>query len=320
MRWTVLIPQDIPEQAKALLENMGCTITRGTGHSEEDIIAAIPDCDALVARTAPITRTILEAGKKLRIISRYGVGVDNIDVAAAEELGIWVANTPEANSATVAEHTIALLLACAIDLVDSCIAQRAGDFNYRNQIMGTDLGGKTLGLVGLGRIGRHVAKIAGAGFGMHVLAYDPYIAEADVPAGVSLTKEWDRVFAEADFVSAHLPLSEKTARSIGAREFGLMKKNAWFVNCARGGVVAEDELVAALQAGEIAGAALDVFEKEPPDADNPLFAMKNVIVTPHSASFTSGSFARMGEHMAKNIQDVLNGGAPTWPVNRPKLA
>lgn len=317
MGFTVLIPQDIPAEGKQLLEQMGCTVKMGRGHTEQDIIADIADCEAVVTRTAPYTRAVLEAGKKLKIISRYGVGVDNIDLKAADELGIWVANTPQANSATVAEHAIAMMMACAIDLVNACVETRNGNFAYRNQVMGTDLGGKTLGIVGVGKIGAHMAKIASAGFGMRVIGYDPYVAADKAPAGVTMVKEWDAVFRDADFVSVHLPLTDKTRRAIGAREFGLMRKTAYFINCARGEVVAEQDLVAALRAGRIAGAALDVFDKEPPDADNPLFSMKNVVVTPHDASFTRESFARMGEHMAKNIQDVMSGNRPTWPVNKP---
>ena len=317
MSFSVLIPQDIPESAKALLRKMGCEVKMGRGQTESDIIADIADCDAVVTRTVPYTRAIFEAAKKLRIASRFGVGVDNIDINAATELGIWVANTPQANSATVAEHTIALILSLATDLVDSCAETRKGNFAYRNQVMGRDLGGKTLAIIGIGKIGSHLARIASAGFGMNVIAYDPFISSNQVPDYITLTPNREQAFRDADFVSLHLPLNDETRGCIGANEFSLMKKSSCLINCSRGEVVNEQALIAALQSGEIAGAALDVFEKEPPEADNPLLSMKNVIVTPHDASFTHEAFDRMGEHMAQNINDVISGRNPTWPVNNP---
>ena len=316
--WKILIPQDVPEEAKKELEEMGCVLTMGRGISENDIIADIGDADALVARTAPLTRRILEAAPKLKIISRFGVGVDNIDLEAAAKLGIWVANTPQANSATVAEHAVAMMLALATDLVDSCNATRNGNFTYRNQVMGIDLGGKTLSIVGLGRIGRHLAHICKNGFGMNVVAYDPFLPEGVSVDGVTMLDDWNRAFREGDFVSLHLPLNDNTRGSVGNKEFALMKKSAYFINCSRGEVVREADLIASIQAKEIAGAGLDVFETEPPDPANPLFSMPNVVVTPHDSSFTHESFRRMGQHMVQNIRDVFDGGAPTWPANKPE--
>ncbi len=314
----VLIPQDVPDAAKQMLVDLGCDIRMGRGIGEADIIADIADADFLVARTAPLTRSILQAATKLRLISRFGVGVDNIDLDAAAELGIWVANTPEANSATVAEHALAMMLACSIDLVNSCNETKKGNFAYRNQVMGTDLGGKTLSIIGLGRIGRRLAHIA-SGLSMRVIAYDPFIPRDQLQPGIEIVDDYDDAFRQADFVSLHLPLSENTRGSVGHKEFALMKRSAYFINCSRGEVVRESDLVAALEAGEIAGAGVDVFETEPPSQDNPLFQLPNVIATPHDASFTHEAFARMGEHMVQNIRDVLEGREPTWPVNRPAV-
>ena len=319
MGYTVLIPQDVPEEAKEELRQMGCVVKMGSGYSEADIIRDVVDCDALVARTAAFTRAVLEAGKKLKIVSRFGVGVDNVDLKAAEELGIWVANTPQANSTTVAEHALAMMMACAIDLVDSCNEMRKGNFAYRNKVLGTDLGGKTLGVLGLGKIGAHLAKIASAGLGMQVLAYDPFVEQAKAPVGVTMLTDRDALFQRADFISVHLPLCEETRGAVGARELSLMKETAYLINCARGEVIVESDLIEALKAKKIAGAALDVFEKEPPDVDNPLFAMPNVLVTPHDASFTKESFGRMGQHMVQNIKDVMAGNPPTWPANQPRF-
>jgi Phosphoglycerate dehydrogenase and related dehydrogenases len=313
----VLIPQDVPEQAKNALVGLGCAVRMGTGITEDALIADIGDADFVVARTAPYTRRVLEAARRLRCISRFGVGVDNIDLAAAATFGIWVANTPEANSATVAEHALAMMFACAIDLVNACNETKKGNFNYRNQVMGIDLGGKTLSIIGLGRIGRRLAVIAQA-LSMRVVAYDPFVPTGQEPGGVVMVDDYDQAFREADFLSLHLPLTENTRGSVGHREFALMKRSAYFVNCSRGEVVREADLIAALESGEIAGAAIDVFETEPPSSDNPLFRLPNVVVTPHDASFTHEAFGRMGEHMVHNIRDVLEGRVPTWPVNRPE--
>ncbi|MDR1535814.1 MAG: hydroxyacid dehydrogenase [Planctomycetota bacterium] len=316
MAYKVLIPQDIPPEAKALLERAGGEIKMGRGRAESDLIADIPDCEALVARTVPVTRAVLEAAGKLRIISRFGVGVDNIDLAAADSLGIWVANTPQANSLSVAEHVVALMLACATDLIAAGSEMRRGNFAYRDRVMGFELAGKTLGIVGLGRIGGALAKIAGDGLSMRIIAHDPYLKPELAPPGVEMAGEWDRVFREGDFVSLHLP-GGPGARKIGAREFALMKETAILVNCARGELVVEKDLLAALRSGRIGGAALDVFEKEPPDPDNPLLVLPNVVATPHDSSFTREAFRRMGEHMAKNIEEVMSGRRPAWPVNNP---
>lgn len=317
-KWKVLIPQDVPEEAKKELEDMGCVLKMGRGITEDAIIADIGDADALVARTAPITRRVLEAAPRLKIVSRFGVGVDNVDIDAATSMGIWVTNTPQANSATVAEHTVALMLALATDLVDSCNATRGGNFAYRNQVMGMDLGGKTLSIVGLGRIGRHLAQICKYGFGMNVIAYDPFLPEGTAVDGVTVIDDWNRAFREGDFVSLHLPLNDNTRGSVGNKEFALMKKTAYFINCSRGEIVRETDLIASIQAKEIAGAGLDVFEMEPPDPANPLFSLPNVVVTPHDSSFTHESFRRMGQHMVQNIREVFSGGAPAWPVNKPE--
>ncbi|MGE4283071.1 MAG: hydroxyacid dehydrogenase [Clostridia bacterium] len=320
MAYKVLIPQDIPQDSKKILIDLGYEVKMGKGITIEDIKADVVECDAIVARTAPLTKEIMESGKKLKVISRYGVGVDNIDLKAAEELGIWVTNAPVSNCTTVAEHTVIMMTACAIDLIKAHNDTRNGNYTAcRNQLMGMDLEGKVLGIIGIGKIGAHVAKIAMHGFGMKVLAYDPYVSPDKVMEGIEILKDWDRIFQTSDFISMHLPLSPATERIVGQKEFGMMKATAYFINCARGGIVDEKALIEALETKEIAGAALDVFSDEPPKEDNPLFKMEQVIVTPHTASFTKEAYDRMGEHMAKGIHEVFSGKKPTWPVNNPKL-
>ena len=318
-KYRVLIPQDIPESGKELLRRIDCEPVMGTGASEETIKREIRGCRALVARTAPITRAILEAADELAVISRFGVGVENIDIAAATERGVWVANTPQANSISVAEHAIAMLLACATNLVAADAQTKRGNFAFRNQTMGIELYGRTLGIAGLGRIGRHMARIAGPGLGMRVLAHDPYLARENAPEGVIMTDSLETLLADSDAVSLNFPATPETKASFGRRQFALMKPGALFINCSRGEVVVETDLAEALRAKRIAWAALDVFEPEPPAADNPLFSLPNVVATPHTASFTRGAFDRMAEHMVHNIANVLSGGKPAWPVNNPAV-
>lgn len=314
MTFKVLIPQDVAEEGKHYLRERGHELVIGSGISIDVLKEQIRDCDALLARTAPYPGEVLRAGKRLKVIGRHGVGVDNIDLRVADELGIVVTNTPEALASSVAEHVLGLIIALARNLVCLDRAVRQGDFAIRTRLFGVDLAGKTLGVMGLGRIGSCVARKAAAGLDMQVLGYDPYVAEESVPVGVRRVDDWEQMLRAADFVTIHLPLNEKTRGLIGAREFKLMKRTAYLVNTARGDIVNEDELVEALRAEEIAGAALDVYEKEPPAEGDPLFGLENVVLTPHNASLTKECMARMSLHAAIGIDEVLSGREPTWPV------
>ncbi len=317
MAYKVLIPQDIAEGGKKFLRDKGYEIKLGSGISVDQIAADAVDCDAILARTAPFPRKVFEAGAKVRVIGRHGVGVDNIDVAACTELGVWVTYAPESNSSSVAEHTIGLIVACAHNLVRCDREFRSGNFEIRNQLMGVDLEGKTIGLLGLGRIGRMVARKCLLGLGMKVIAYDPFVSSLPDLSDVTIVKELDRVLRESDFVSLHLPSNKDTRGIIGARELALMKPTAYFVNVARGELVQEAELIRVLKEKKIAGAALDVFEKEPPGKDNPLMGLDNVTLSPHNAALTREAALRMALHAAMGIDDVLSGRTPKWPVNKP---
>lgn len=317
MAYKVLIPQDIAEDGKKFLRDKGYEVKLGSGISVDQIAADAADCDAILARTAPFPRKVFEAGRKVRVIGRHGVGVDNIDVAACTELGVWVTYAPESNASSVAEHTVGLIVACAHNLVRCDREFRAGNFEIRNQLMGVDLEGKTVGLLGLGRIGRMVARKCLVGLGMKVIGYDPFVTSLPDLPGVAIVKEMDRVLRESDFVSLHLPSNKDTKGLIGARELGLMKPTAYFVNAARGELVQEAELIKVLKAKKIAGAGLDVFEKEPPGKDNPLMGLDNVTLTPHNAALTKEAALRMALHAAMGIDDVLSGRTPKWPVNKP---
>lgn len=315
MPYRVLIPEDITDAGKRYLLDRGYQIKMGTGSSEEQICRDVADCDAILARTAVYTRKILEAGKKLKVIGRHGVGTDNIDLAAATELGIQVTNAPDSNANSVAEHTIALILACASHLVSMDRYCRRGLWQNRTGLTTTEVRGKTLGIVGVGKTGRLVAEMAMNGLGMDVVAYNH--RPKPLPPGIQPAKSMEGVFSSADFVSLHIPATPQTVDSVGRSLFRLMKSSAFFINCSRGRIVREQDLYTALSEHWIQGAALDVFRREPPGPDNPLFALDNIIVSPHNAGLSDAAQDRMGLDAARGIDEVLSGRAPTWPVNRP---
>jgi D-3-phosphoglycerate dehydrogenase len=315
--YKVLIPQNVAEEGKNYLREQGYEIKMGSGVTNDDIAKDVTDCDAILARTAAFPAKVLEAGKRLKVIARHGVGVDNIDVPRATELGIWVTFTPEANANTVAEHTIGCLLTLARNFIQLDRETRAGNWEIRDKLLGTDLSGKVLGIVGLGKIGRRVAQKASHGLDMKVVGYDPFLkpeqfGELAIPA-----KTWEEIFTASDFITLHMPGTEATRDLVGKKEFEKMKKTAYLINAARGSVVNESDLIEALRSGTIAGAALDVYRKEPPEMDNPIFTMSNVLLTPHNASQTRECMVRMALHAAQGIDEVLSGRQPTWPVNKP---
>ena len=250
-------------------------------------------------RILDIPGEIIEHAPRLKLISKHGVGVDNIDLEAARRAGVAVTVTPGANSLSVAEHTIALLLSLSKNLPEITRQYREIGFAAKNGPAGCEVTGKTLGIIGCGRIGRIVGKIALGGFDMRLLIYDPYLTES--PCGGELTADRDRVFREADFLTLHLPLDADTYHSVGEREFSLMKPTAIFLNCARGPLVDEAALIRALQSGRIAGAGLDVTEQEPCPPDSPLFGMANVLLTPHTAPAARETAVRVSRMAAENV-------------------
>ena len=317
MAHKVLIPQDISEEGKQYLRDHGYEIKMGSGATVEAICADVVDCSAILARTTQFPAAVLKAGKMLKVIGRHGVGYDNIDIATATELGIWVTYAPESNANSVAEHTIGLIIAVAKNYVRHDREFRAGNFEVRNQVKGVDIEGKTLAVIGAGRIGSIVARKALRGLDMKVIAYDPIVKQLPNLPEVTFVSSIEEAFQRADFVSLHLPAIPQTKGMVNAKLFSLMKPTAFFINAARGELVVEEDLVAALKNKKIAGAALDVFRDEPPAKDNPLFALDNVMVTPHSAALTKECTTRMALHAAMGIDDVLSGRVPKWPVNKP---
>jgi len=317
MAYKVLIPQDVAQPGKDYLRERGYEIKMGSGATADAIAADVADCDAILARTAPFPAKVIEAGKTLKVISRHGVGYDNIDVAKATAVGIWVTFAPESNANTVAEHAIGCILTLARNFIQLDRETRAGNWGIRDQLLGADLSGKVLGIVGLGKIGRRVAKKAAQGLDMKVLGYDPYLKAEQAAEFATLAASFEEVFAGSDFVTVHIPGGASTKGIVNKKLFALMKKTAFFINASRGDVVAEPDLIEALRSGTIAGAAIDVYEKEPPPKDHPLMGMRNVLLTPHNASQTRECMIRMALHAAQGIDEVLSGKRPTWPVNDP---
>jgi D-3-phosphoglycerate dehydrogenase len=316
----VYIPQEISETGKKYLKENGCKIIEGSGIDEETLICESSDCDAILVRTAKITAKVIDANVRLKAIGRHGIGVENIDVNYAEKKGIWVTNGPASNNNSVAEAVIMLMLMCARNIYAVETTFRGdGDFDVRNRFHGYDLEGKTLGLIGLGKIGTLTARKATHGFGMKVIGYDMFVPQEKVDTCVEFINNREEVFREADFLSIHIPAMPSTVGSVTMSDFKMMKKTAYFINCARGEIVKEADLVKALQEGIIAGAGLDVYCPEPPEVANPLLKMSNVIATPHNSAHTKESLDRMSLHAAMGIIDVLTGKIPLWPVNNPDL-
>lgn len=287
-----------------------------TGLDEAGLVEIIGDYDALVVRSAPkVTARVIEAGKRLQVIGRAGVGVDNIDVDAATNHGILVVNAPDGNTLAVAEHTIALMLALARHIPAADRSMREGKWD-RKRFMGVQVCEKTLGVIGMGRIGSEVAR-RGRGLGMHVLGYDPYAASAWAESlGVEMCDNLDDLLMRSDFVTIHVPLTAATRDLIRERELRLMKPTAYLINCARGGIVNEEALQKALEEGVLAGAALDVFSSEPP-TNSPLLSNPKVVLTPHLGASTEEAQVAVAVDVAQQVVDVLAGRPAAHPVNAP---
>ena len=256
-------------------------------------------------------------GLQLRMLARPGIGVDPIDVDAASARGILVCNTPDAPTESTAEYAIALLMAIAKRVIVGDMSLRNFDSGLnRNDMRGTELLGRTLGVVGYGRIGRRVAEIAAHGIKMKVLVHDPFVpASTPTPEGITLTDDLDEIFRESDFVTLHTPLMPSTRHLANEARLRSMKKGSYLINASRGPVVDEAALIAVLNDGHLAGAALDVTDPEPPLADNPLLKMTNVVVTPHIASNTDRGVDAMHNGAVDNIVLAAQGQRPRWIVN-----
>lgn len=312
----VLFAQDMDKAGKLLLQENGFEVVLAPKEDKEVLKSLIADADAVFSKTYFLDEEILSAGKQLKVVAKHGVGIDNVvDLATATKLGLYVVNTPLANSLSVAEHAVAGMLAFSEKTVRMHEAAKVADFAAQDEGGMHEISGKTLGLIGLGNIGRRVAKIAGLGFDMKILGYDPFVRKETLPEYVELTDDINRIYKESDFISLHLGATPQTIGMVGKEQFEMMKDSVVFVNMARGSLVKEDALVWALESGKIAGAVLDVFAQEPVQADNPLLHQKNVLLSPHSAALTDEAMANMSRDGARGIVEILTGKKPTWCLN-----
>lgn len=303
-----------PECARRLREFPGLQVVDRAGMSPEALVAEIGDYEGLVVRSASkVTSAVIEAGKKLRVVGRAGAGVDNVDVAAATARGIVVMNTPGGNAAAVAELVVGMMFALARRLTEMDAAMKAKRWEKKSYL-GRELRGKTLGIVGIGQVGGRVAALA-RGLGMEVLACDPYVSAARAEELGCRPVELDGLLARADFVSIHVPKDKGTTRWIDRAMLSRMKKGAFLINCARGGIVVEEDLLAALDSGQVAGAGLDVFEREPPE-DFRLAAHPKVVATPHIGASTEEAQVAVAVMIADQVGRCLTRGEIVNAVNR----
>src|SRR5215469_5820400 len=313
----VLIADELSPAAVAIFKDRGVEVDVKTGLTKEQLIEIIDQYDGLAVRSATKpNKDVIAAAKKLKVIGRAGIGVDNVDIPAATAAGIVVMNTPFGNSITTAEHAIALMFALARDLPQADLSTQAGKWE-KNRFMGVEVYAKTLGLIGAGNIGSIVADRA-QGVKMKVVAYDPFLsAERAVEMGVEKV-ELDELLARADFITLHTPLTDKTRNILNKEALAKAKKGVRIINCARGGLVDEAALREALDSGHVGGAAFDVFTVEPAK-ENPLFGAKNFIATPHLGASTSEAQENVALQVAEQMSDFLLTGAVTNALNSPSV-
>ncbi len=315
----VLLPQPIEAEAISLLEKEKCIVTTAADPKPETVLPLLKDAQGLILRTGiSITRDLIVAADELLVISRTGGGLDNVDVKAATEKGIIVTSNLGVNTVSVAEHVLSMILALSKRLILLDNSVRNDNFGIRYQNLPRDIHGKTIGLLGFGRIGFEIGKICRQTFDMQVIAYDPYLSDEKKNECYSWVRmvELEELLSESDVVSIHVPLTDKTRHLMNAAEIALMKPDALLINTSRGGVVNEPALAAALQNDKLAGAGLDVFSEEPVEANNPLLKLDKVILTPHTAALTRECVTRMATEAAKCVLDVFAGREPQNVANR----
>ncbi|MCD8369472.1 MAG: hydroxyacid dehydrogenase [Clostridiales bacterium] len=316
MGWKILLPQEIMSEGRALLENAGHTIIEGRGFETEDVLADMKEYqpDAMIVRITPITREVIEANPNLKVIVRHGAGFDALDVKACHDNGVQTLYAPVANSTSVAETALLLILECSRNVTVLHKTWVSDFYKAKLKVRKTTLNGKTVGIIGCGNIGSRLAKRALA-MEMNVLAYDPYKPAADFPNGVEVVRDLDRIFKESDYVSLHVPNTPVTHNMVNAERLAMMKPTAFLINTARGGCVDEDALYEACKNGTIMGAGLDAIKQEPVSPDFPLLELDNVIIYPHIGGNTVEAAHRASYFAAMGVQEVYEGKEPTWPIN-----
>jgi len=312
-RFKVLLYEPMHAEGTMLLEERS-DLVYADSWEEDNLMRQVRDVDAIIIRAhGSVTKTLMSSAPRLKVIGRHGVGLENIDLMAAKERGIEVVYTPAANAESVAEHFVALALILAKKLRLADMALRAGNWKARYELIGKELYGKNVGIVGLGRIGKETARICRKGFGMSVLYYDVVDFPAEEKELDAKRVDLQEIFMRADFISINLPLLPQTRELINADLLKLMKPTAFLINMARGPLWKEADVVRALKEKWIAGAGSDVYEVEPPSADNPLFTMDTFVGTPHMAAHTEEGMMRMSM-VSRDILAVLEGRRPEFPV------
>jgi D-3-phosphoglycerate dehydrogenase len=317
-RFTVAVTDDrygSYAEEKAVLAEIGAELVVNDFKNEGEAIAGLASADGVLVNLFPMTRKVIESLTRCRVLSRYGVGYDNVDVAAATAKGIWVTRVPDYSIEDVSDQALALLLACVRGVAYKDRGVRAGRWNMHKEVPTRRIAGRTLGLVGYGAIARCLHRKT-AGFRLaRVLVYDPYVDAAAVRKAGAEPADLERLLRESDYVSVHVPLGPETRGMIGERQLGLMKREAVLVNTSRGPVIDEKALAAALAARRIAGAGLDVFETEPLDPASPLRTLENVVLSDHAGWYSEDSVPELKTKAARNVAAVLAGGKPAYPVN-----
>ena len=315
----VLIPQKIGKEALEVFDGIAEVVFSEEGNMDE-FMSLLKDATAVVlGSTIKFTSELMDTGKNLKVISRTGAGVDNVDIDSATIRKILVLHTPEANSLTVAEHTVTLIASIAKQLLFLDSELRKGNFKKSRRLnLPVDIDNKVLGLIGCGKIGKLVAKKCISAFNMQVIGYDPYITNSNIE-GIKLYGKIEEVFKNADFISLHVPYTESTKDLVNENLLSLMKPSAYIINAARGGIIDEIALIKKLKNNEIAGAALDVFNPEPPDVTSELLTLPNIILTPHTAALTKECSLRVASEATKGVADYLKGKTPEFVFNKEVL-
>lgn len=317
MAYRVLISDSLSKEAVDILEKeKDLKVEVNTKLTPEDLKKVIKDYDALLVRSSTkVTKDVINAADKLKVIGRAGVGLDNVDVDAASKKGIIVINTPGGNTISTAEHTFSMMLALSRSIPQADLSMKKGEWE-RKKFMGVELYGKVLGIVGLGRIGTEVAKRA-LSFNMRVVAYDPYLSfEKAKELGIE-SSDLASLLKKADYITVHTPLTDETKHVMSDKQFEIMKKGVRIINCARGGIIDEVALVKAIESGKVAGAALDVYEQEPPAKDSKLLKLNKVVLTPHLGASTEEAQVNVAVDIANTARDILLGRCIRNAVNMP---
>lgn len=315
MSYKVLLAQSVAQKGIDLLKENGYEVVLAPEENKAVMMEYIKDCDAVFSKTYFLDEDILKAGKKLKVVAKHGVGIDNVvDIKTATALGLYVVNTPLANMDSVAEHTIAGILTFTKHIIDMDKATRVYDFAAPDRTEIHEVKESTIGLIGLGNIGKSVARKALA-FDMKVLAYDPFLPANKVPEGVTMVETLEEIYRNSDYISLHVGANEHTIRMISSKQLQMMKKSAVLCNFARGALVIEEDLVEALKNGTIRGAIVDVYEHEPLQENCPLLELDNVLLSPHSAALTVEALDRMSYQGAQGIVSILSGERPKWCPN-----